>query len=172
MGAEMSAWFWRVAHFDFTPFIDIHRLRIYSRFGGSIGHDPHLLYTVSAIQVLALCDSLQKADFDKIASYIRQLQQPDGSFWGDIWGEIDTRFSYCALLALSIMGRLNDENINVIKAAEFVNRYDVWSPCALLTYINYSWMQLQKFRWWIRSCTRCRISRRPNILLRGSIVLV
>ena len=100
-------------------------MRIYSRFGGSIGHDPHLLYTVSAIQVLALCDSLQKADFDKIASYIRQLQQPDGSFWGDIWGEIDTRFSYCALLALSIMGRLNDENINVVKAAEFVNRYDV-----------------------------------------------
>jgi hypothetical protein len=32
--------------------------------------------------------------------------QADGSFAGDEWGEIDTRFSYCALSTLAIMGRL------------------------------------------------------------------
>jgi geranylgeranyl transferase type-2 subunit beta len=32
--------------------------------------------------------------------------QPDGSFAGDEWGEIDTRFSYCALSTLAIMGKL------------------------------------------------------------------
>jgi geranylgeranyl transferase type-2 subunit beta len=33
------------------------------------------------------------------------LQLPDGSFAGDSWGEVDTRFSYCALLTLSLLWR-------------------------------------------------------------------
>lgn len=33
--------------------------------------------------------------------------QPDGSFAGDEWGEIDTRFSYCALSTLAILGKLS-----------------------------------------------------------------
>lgn len=32
--------------------------------------------------------------------------QPDGSFAGDEWGEVDTRFSYCALSTLAILGKL------------------------------------------------------------------
>lgn len=47
-----------------------------------------------------------------------QLQQPDGSFWGDEWGETDTRFSYCALCALWLLDRL--EAIDVEAAACFV----------------------------------------------------
>ena len=35
------------------------------------------------------------------------LQLADGSFQGDEWGEVDTRFSYCALAGLSILGRLS-----------------------------------------------------------------
>lgn len=34
------------------------------------------------------------------------MLQPDGSFAGDEWGEIDTRFSYCALSTLAILGKL------------------------------------------------------------------
>lgn len=39
---------------------------------------------------------LELLDADKVAAYVRSLQQPDGSFVGDPWGEVDTRFTYCA----------------------------------------------------------------------------
>lgn len=39
---------------------------------------------------------------------ILSLQQPSGVFAGDSFGEIDTRFLYCALNALSLLGRLGD----------------------------------------------------------------
>lgn len=60
-------------------------------FSGNVGHDPHILYTLSAIQILALLDKLDAIDADKISAYIVGLQQEDGSFAGDEWGEIDTR---------------------------------------------------------------------------------
>jgi geranylgeranyl transferase type-2 subunit beta len=92
------------------------------RFGGNISHDPHLLYTLSGLQILALFDQLDLVDGDKISKYISSLQQADGSFFGDRWGEVDTRFSYCALSAMSILGRLNSGDIDVGKAVEFVAR--------------------------------------------------
>ncbi|KAL4652261.1 hypothetical protein ACB092_01G219800 [Castanea dentata] len=70
-------------------------------FGSNIGHDPHILYTLSAIQ-----------------SDVAGLQNEDGSFSGDIWGEVDTRFSYIAICCLSILRRLN--KINVEKAASYI----------------------------------------------------
>ena len=81
-----------------------------------------MLYTLSAIQILALCDQLHRVDGQKVATYISSLQQPDGSFFGDKWGEIDTRFSYCALSTLSILGRLELNEINISKAVEYVGR--------------------------------------------------
>jgi len=36
---------------------------------------------------------------------VTSLQLPDGSFAGDMWGEVDTRFCYCALLTLSLLWR-------------------------------------------------------------------
>lgn len=50
------------------------------------------------------------------------LQQPDGSFFGDEWGEVDTRFSYCALSSMAIIGQLDSGKIDLLKAAEFVGR--------------------------------------------------
>lgn len=91
-------------------------------FGGNIDHDPHLLYTLSAVQILALYDELAVLDVDKICSFVAELQQADGSFAGDKWGEIDTRFSYCALSILSILGRLDSGVVNVGKAIEYVGR--------------------------------------------------
>ena len=81
--------------------------------GGNIGHDVHLLYTTSAVQILAICnalDRLSKEQVTAIVHLISSLQQEDGSFAGDKWLEIDTRFSYCALLTLSILPdiELND----------------------------------------------------------------
>ena len=75
-------------------------------FSGNIGHDPHILYTLSALQILALFDELDRIDKPRIVKYIKNLQQKDGSFVGDTWGEVDTRFSYCALQCLALVGRL------------------------------------------------------------------
>ena len=38
---------------------------------------------------------------------ILSLQQPSGVFAGDSFGEIDTRFLYCAVNALSLLGKLH-----------------------------------------------------------------
>ncbi|XP_066547767.1 geranylgeranyl transferase type-2 subunit beta isoform X2 [Amia ocellicauda] len=84
----------------------------------SIGHDPHLLYTLSAVQILSLYDSLSVIDVDKVVEYVKGLQQDDGSFAGDKWGEIDTRFSFCAVATLALLGKLN--SVNIDKAVEFV----------------------------------------------------
>lgn len=99
-------------------------------FGGNVHQDAHLLYTLSAVQILLLADALSdpRLDVDKTASFVSSLQLPDGSFVGNSWGEVDTRFSYCALSTLSILGRLGngegDERgegvVDVGKAAEYV----------------------------------------------------
>lgn len=46
------------------------------------------------------------------------LQRPDGSFCGDKWGEVDTRFSFCAVACLSLIGKL--DSIDVEDATKFV----------------------------------------------------
>jgi len=70
-------------------------------------HDPHLLNTLSAVQVAAIFDCLDKIDRDGVVKYVKSLQQEDGSFWGDKWGEVDNRFSFCALATLALLGRLD-----------------------------------------------------------------
>ncbi|KAF5178876.1 Geranylgeranyl transferase type-2 subunit beta [Thalictrum thalictroides] len=111
-------------------------------FAGNVGHDPHILYTLSAVQVLALFDKLDVLDVDKLSDCILWLnfmeknaatfspclldrkldicglQNEDGSFSGDIWGEVDTRFSYIAICCLSLLHRL--DKINTEKAVEYI----------------------------------------------------
>ena len=52
-------------------------------FGGNDGHDPHILYTLSAVQILCLYDALDRIDASKVLAYVSGLQLPDGSFQGD-----------------------------------------------------------------------------------------
>lgn len=89
-------------------------------FAGNTGQDAHLLYTLSALQILALHDGLDDArlERERVVGFIVDLQQPDGSFAGDSWGEIDTRFSYCALSALSILGALTC--VDVPRAVDYI----------------------------------------------------
>lgn len=49
---------------------------------------------------------------------VRGLQQADGSFAGDVWGEVDSRFSYCAISCLSLLGML--DAIDVQSATAFI----------------------------------------------------
>ncbi|CAH1786858.1 unnamed protein product [Owenia fusiformis] len=84
----------------------------------SIGHDPHLLYTLSAIQILTIYDATDTINVNKVVLFISALQQPDGSFCGDKWGEVDTRFSFCAIACLALLKRL--DAVNIDKATQFV----------------------------------------------------
>ena len=87
-------------------------------FGGNVGHDPHMLYTLSAVQILVLFDALDRLEPEGVLRYVASLQQPDGSFFGDEWGEVDTRFSYCALCCASLLGRL--DTLDVPLAAAYI----------------------------------------------------
>lgn len=90
----------------------------------SEGHDPHILYTLSALQILSMLNYDLKSNndkvinTDKVVEYIKSMQQPNGSFAGDKWGEVDIRFSLCAIGSLSILNRL--DAIDVDKAVEFI----------------------------------------------------
>lgn len=95
-------------------------------FAGSPERSSQLLYTLSALQVLAIVDALDEAcdpesgflDRARTAAFVASLQQADGSFCGDAAGEVDTRFSYCALSACALVGRL--DAVDVSAACDFV----------------------------------------------------
>ncbi|CEJ95080.1 Putative Type-2 protein geranylgeranyltransferase subunit beta [[Torrubiella] hemipterigena] len=95
-------------------------------FGAAPGHDAHMLSTVSAVQILVMVDAL--GDLEErgkgkgkaqVASFIANLQNREtGSFFGDEWGEQDTRFMCGALIALSLLGLM--DMIDVEKAVSHV----------------------------------------------------
>lgn len=92
-------------------------------FGASPGHDAHILYTLSAIQILATVDALGSVSKTNVVSYVAGLQDKDtGCFAGDEWGEMDTRFIYCALSTLSLLGELRNPAIDVPKAISYILR--------------------------------------------------
>ncbi|KAG6887370.1 hypothetical protein C0992_012596 [Termitomyces sp. T32_za158] len=76
-------------------------------FGAHPDHDAHLHSTLSAIQILLMHDALDRIDIPRVVKFILSLHQPSGVFAGDSFGEIDTRFLYCAVSALSLLGQLH-----------------------------------------------------------------
>lgn len=94
-------------------------------FGAAPGHDAHLLYTVSAVQILVMVDGLAELDAtglagrEDVGKYLANLQNKEtGTFAGDEWGEEDTRFLYAALNALSLLGLLR--LVDMEKAVAYV----------------------------------------------------
>ncbi|KAL9046588.1 MAG: hypothetical protein Q9214_000612 [Letrouitia sp. 1 TL-2023] len=95
-------------------------------FGAAPGHDAHMLYTVSAVQILTMVDALDeletrgKGGRERTGKFIADLQnRANGSFAGDEWGETDTRFLYGALNALSLLDLLS--LVDLAKAVEYVH---------------------------------------------------
>jgi len=88
------------------------------------GDDAHILSTYSAIQICFLynfdINDINNGARQSIIDYIKSLQTPDGSFMGDIWGEIDTRFSYCAIASLSLLGEDALSVLDLEGAAQFI----------------------------------------------------
>ncbi|XP_039263372.2 geranylgeranyl transferase type-2 subunit beta-like [Styela clava] len=85
-------------------------------------HDPSILYTLSAIQIACIYDRLDVIDVEKTVEYIENLQNENGSFAGDKWGEIDTRFSFCAIASLALLSKLKegDSKVDLEKAVDFI----------------------------------------------------
>ena len=86
-------------------------------FGPSPEHDPCLVSTLSAVQIATTYDVLHDSEVMNIPSiveYVKRLQQEDGSFAGDKWGEIDTRFSFCAVAVLALLGHLHAIDIDKV----------------------------------------------------------
>lgn len=48
----------------------------------SVGHDPHILHTLSAIQILCMYDEIKAIDVEGVVKYVISLQNDDGSFMG------------------------------------------------------------------------------------------
>ncbi|KAI5961858.1 BET2 [Candida pseudojiufengensis] len=90
-------------------------------FGAFPKHDAHILSTLSALQILKYYNyelhPLTTDQKQKIVKFIKSLQLPNGSFQGDSFGEIDTRFTYTAISALSLLDELTKEITN--PATEF-----------------------------------------------------
>ncbi len=63
----------------------------------------HLKIEFFFCQILCLYDALDAIDCEKVVNYVKKLQNEDGSFCGDQWGEVDTRFSMCAVACLALL---------------------------------------------------------------------
>ncbi|WEW60044.1 Rab geranylgeranyltransferase [Emydomyces testavorans] len=85
-------------------------------FGAAPGHDPHILYTVSAVQILVTIDAVD--ELDKRGRGDKEKDPVTGTFKGDEWGETDTRFLYGAFNALSLLNLLSLIDLN--KAVSYI----------------------------------------------------
>lgn len=84
-------------------------------FGAAPGHDAHMLSTLSAIQVLKMYNALEELSpkqKESVIEFVKSMQLPDGSFQGDKFGEVDTRFVYNAIQVLSILDALTPEIVD------------------------------------------------------------
>lgn len=96
-------------------------------FGGNINHEAHMLYTQHAVYVLAQLHSLHVLDDNvtecgqtyrqRIVHYVNSLQLDNGAYQGDEWGEVDTRFAFCAAVTLAVLGA---EMPNKQKTVEYI----------------------------------------------------
>lgn len=55
------------------------------------------------IQISCTLNREHELPVDKIVNYVKSLQQENGGFCGDKWGELDVRFSFCAVACLSLL---------------------------------------------------------------------
>lgn len=89
-------------------------------YGGDTGLDSHILYTLSAAQVMTILGRKRELDEESMTKYVHSLQAQSGCFMGDEFGEQDTRFIYCSILTLHLLGTINDHLDAVKKAIEYI----------------------------------------------------
>ena len=50
-----------------------------------------------------MLEATEEVNVEGVVQYVTSLQNEDGSFSGDKWGEVDTRFSFCAVACLALL---------------------------------------------------------------------
>ncbi|AFM98829.1 prenyltransferase subunit beta [Encephalitozoon hellem ATCC 50504] len=73
-------------------------------FGGCAGYSSNITSTFNALQILYIY-RIHYSDRSTV-SFISKLLQPEGYFYNDIYGEIDTRINCCAVLGLHLLSLL------------------------------------------------------------------
>ncbi|PSK41541.1 hypothetical protein C7M61_001224 [Candidozyma pseudohaemuli] len=76
------------------------------------GHDAHILTTLSGLQILFIYDRfdvIEGEKKDKILEFVMNQRCSGGSFRGDKFGEIDTRFVFAAVYILKMLKGLTQE---------------------------------------------------------------
>ncbi|KAF8323502.1 rab geranylgeranyltransferase [Cantharellus anzutake] len=86
-------------------------------FGAHPGHDGHVLSTLSAVQILHIHGAIDRIDVPRVVSFTSKPLRV--VFWRSM-GEVDTRFTYCAVSALSLLGQLHA--IDVDKAVSYLRK--------------------------------------------------
>lgn len=82
------------------------------------------------LQIACILNRENDLPIEKIVNYIKSLQQPNGGFFGDKWGELDSRFSFCAVACLSLLvgtfslSPLTLRSQNILKSYKFQGRLD------------------------------------------------
>ena len=75
-------------------------------FGGNKGHDSQITTTLYALLVLFQLNRMSSIDEEKVAQYVESLIiEQTGAIKGDRFGEIDTRFVYSGLYALTLLDK-------------------------------------------------------------------
>ena len=104
MGTVLPEQWWRIWRFQRSrfPYFVCHPKRIHAG-----------RYTLSALQLLAMCDALDRIDSLKVLAYVFSLfpisrfllplLNEDGSVKGDQYGELDCRFNYCFVQSLYLL---------------------------------------------------------------------
>ena len=61
------------------------------------------LQPLPSLQILVMLEATEEVNVEGVVQYVTSLQNEDGSFSGDKWGEVDTRFSFCAVACLALL---------------------------------------------------------------------
>ena len=59
-------------------------------FAGNIRHDPNITNSLYSVLILSQFGAVNEIDREKCIEYVASLQNEDGSFSGDKWGEVDS----------------------------------------------------------------------------------
>lgn len=90
-------------------------------FAQDVNQDAHITSTHYALLLLVGLGRLHLLPSpEKTAEWLRSLQNPDGGFRGDEWGEADSRFLYCGVASLALLKELDGEV--AAKAVGFVRQ--------------------------------------------------
>lgn len=86
-------------------------------FGSAPGHDPHVVCTLHAVQILLMLDAIDSIDALGTATWIASMQVDSGAIQGDKWGELDMRINYAATQCLALLQKLSV--VDTLKLQEY-----------------------------------------------------